>query len=49
MSKFKFFEIEQEEAEKEQTESILQFVEKIKNYLMLHNVRIISAEERKTE
>ena len=49
MLKVKLFEIEQEEAEKQQTQSILQFVEKVISYLKLYNVRIVFSEEKKCE
>ena len=49
MHKVKFFEIEQEEAEKQQTLSILQFIEKVISYLKLYNVRIAFSEEKKIE
>ena len=45
----KLLEIDQEEAEKQQTLSILQFIEKVISYLKIYNVRIIFSEEKKKE
>ena len=45
----KLLEIDQEEAEKQQTHSILQFIEKVISYLKIYNVRIVFSEEKKIE
>jgi len=45
----KLLEIDQEEAEKQQTLSILKFIEKVISYLKIYNVRIIFSEEKKKE
>ncbi len=45
----KLLEIDQEEAEKQQTLSILQFIEKVISYLKIYNVRIVFSEEKKIE
>ena len=42
-------EIEEEEAEKQTTISILHFIEKALNYLKLYNVRIVFSEDMKLE
>jgi hypothetical protein len=47
--KVKFLEIDEEEAEKQTTLSILQFIEKVISYLKLYNVRIIFSEDTKLE
>ena len=45
----KLLEIDQEEAEKQQTLSILQFIEKVISYLKIYNVRVVFSEEKKIE
>ncbi len=45
----KLLEIDQEEAEKQQTHSILQFIDKVISYLKIYNVRIVISEEKKIE
>ena len=49
ISTVKIGEIEEEEAEKQTTISILHFIEKALNYLKLYNVRIVLSEDMNLE